>query len=75
VVALCDSALSPLADLAWSTFVVRAQGAARSTATSARSRWRTPSCRRGGRRLQRPATERLDGIEAAWREFGSLIGE
>ena len=75
VVALCDSALSPLADLAWSTFVVRAQGAGpfdSHVGTLALTNALVAAAAAG---LQRPATERLDGIEAAWREFGSLIGE
>jgi DNA-binding MurR/RpiR family transcriptional regulator len=75
VVALCDSALSPLADLAWSTFVVRAQGAGpfdSHVGTLALANALVSAAAAG---LQRPATERLDGIEAAWREFGSLIGE
>ena len=75
VVALCDGALSPLADLAWSTFVVRAQGAGpfdSHVGTLALANALVSAAAAG---LQRPATERLDGIEAAWREFGSLIGE
>ena len=75
IVALCDGALSPLADLAWSTFVVRAQGAGpfdSHVGTLALANALVSAAAAG---LQRPATERLDGIEAAWREFGSLIGE
>ncbi|HEY1279440.1 MAG TPA: MurR/RpiR family transcriptional regulator [Acidimicrobiales bacterium] len=75
VVALCDGALSPLADLAWSTFVVRAQGAGpfdSHVGTLALANALVSAAAAG---LQRSATERLDGIEAAWREFGSLIGE
>jgi DNA-binding MurR/RpiR family transcriptional regulator len=75
VVALCDSALSPLADLAWCTFVVRAEAAGPfdshigSLAIANALVAGAAACR------QAPATDRLDGIEAAWRQYGALIDE
>jgi DNA-binding MurR/RpiR family transcriptional regulator len=73
VIALCDSALSPLADLAWCTFVVRAEAAGPfdshvgSLALANALLAGAAACRRA------PATDRLDGIEAAWRQYGALI--
>jgi DNA-binding MurR/RpiR family transcriptional regulator len=75
VVALCDSALSPLADLAWCTFVVRAEGAGpfdSHVGTLAIANALVSGAAAG---LRRSATSRLDGIEAAWRGYGALIDE
>jgi DNA-binding MurR/RpiR family transcriptional regulator len=75
VVAVCDSALSPLADDAWASFVVRAEGVgpfdshvgtlALTNALAAA----VAACRRT------TAADRLDRIEAAWRGLDALIEE
>jgi DNA-binding MurR/RpiR family transcriptional regulator len=75
VLALCDSALSPLADLARWTFVVRAEGAGPFDSHVGTLALANALVTAAATSLQRPATQRLDGIEAAWRAFGSLLDE
>jgi len=75
IVALCDSALSPLADLAWCTFVVRAQAAGPFDSHVGTLALTNALLAGAAARLRRPASDRLDGIETAWREYGALIEE
>jgi DNA-binding MurR/RpiR family transcriptional regulator len=75
VVALCDSSLSPLADLAWNTFVVRAEGAGPFDSHVGTLAIANALVTGAAAALRPAATERLDGIEAAWRHFGALIDE
>jgi DNA-binding MurR/RpiR family transcriptional regulator len=73
VVALCDSALSPLADLATAAFVVRAGGIGPFDSHVGSLALVNALVAAVAARLRRPATERLDRIEAAWRDLGALI--
>ncbi len=75
VVALCDSALSPLADLAWSTFVVRAESAGPFDSHIGTVALINALMAGAAARRQQPAADRLDSIETAWREYGALFDE
>ena len=75
VVALCDSALSPLADLAWCTFVVRAESAGPFDSHIGTVALTNALVAGAAAHRQQPATHRLDGIEEAWRQYGALLDE
>jgi len=75
VLALCDSALSPLADLAWCTFVVRAESAGPFDSHVGSVALINALMAGAAAHRQQPATDRLDGIEAAWRQYGALLDE
>ena len=73
--ALCDSALSPLADLAWCTFVVRAESAGPFDSHVGTVALINALMAGAAARRQRPSADRLDGIETAWRQYGALFDE
>ncbi len=75
ILALCDSALSPLADLAWCTFVVRAESAGPFDSHVGTVALTNALMAGAAAHRQQPATDRLDGIEAAWRQYGALLDE
>jgi DNA-binding MurR/RpiR family transcriptional regulator len=75
IVALCDSALSPLADVAWTTFVVRAEGVGPFDSHVGTLALVNALVAGVAARLRGTAVERLDRIEAAWRQLGALIEE
>ena len=75
VVALCDSALSPLADDAWCTFVVRAEGAGPFDSHVGTLALVNALIAGAAVRLQHSAALRLDGIEQAWGDYQALIDE
>jgi len=75
IVALCDSALSPLADLAWCTFVVRAESAGPFDSHVGTVALINALMAGAAARRQRPSADRLDGIETAWRQYGALFDE
>jgi DNA-binding MurR/RpiR family transcriptional regulator len=75
IVALCDSALSPLADLAWCTFVVRAESAGPFDSHVGTVALINALMAGAAARRQQPSADRLDGIETAWREYGALFDE
>ena len=66
---------SPLADLAWCTFVVRAESAGPFDSHVGTVALINALIAGAAARRQQPATDRLDGIEAAWREYGALFDE
>jgi DNA-binding MurR/RpiR family transcriptional regulator len=73
VIALTDSTLSPLADLADTTFVVQAQGTGPFDSQVGTLALMNSVVAGVAARVQAKATARLDRIEAAWRDAGSLI--
>jgi DNA-binding MurR/RpiR family transcriptional regulator len=73
VIALTDSLLSPLADLAAVRFVVRADGTGPFDSHVGILALANTLVAGAAARLQPTATERLDRIEAAWRESGALV--
>jgi len=73
VVALTDSALSPLADLADATFVIAAQGAGPFDSHVGTLALVNALVAGLAAKVQTSATARLDRIEDAWRAAGSLV--
>jgi DNA-binding MurR/RpiR family transcriptional regulator len=73
IVALSDSALSPLADLAWQTFVVRAEGAGPFDSHVGTLAMANALVTGVAARLRHSAVRRLDRIEAAWHQSGALL--
>ena len=68
VIAVTDSSLSPLADHADATFVVRADGAGPFDSHTGTIAVLNLLLAAVATRLRRTATDRLDRIEAAWQE-------
>lgn len=75
VLALSDSALSPLADLADTTFVVHADGAGPFDSHVATLALASALVTGVAGELRTSATTRLDRIEAAWRTAGALVDD
>jgi DNA-binding MurR/RpiR family transcriptional regulator len=73
LIALTDSALSPLAALADATFTVSAVGAGPFDSHVATLALMNALVTAVADRLRSSATDRLDRIEAAWRNTGALI--
>jgi DNA-binding MurR/RpiR family transcriptional regulator len=73
LIALTDSALSPLAALADATFTVSAVGAGPFDSHVATLALMNALVTAVADRLRSTATDRLDRIEAAWRNTGALI--
>ena len=73
LVALTDSTLSPLAELADATFVIQAQGTGPFDSQVGTLALVNALVAGVAVRVQASATTRLDRIEAAWRDAGSLV--
>jgi DNA-binding MurR/RpiR family transcriptional regulator len=73
IVALTDSALSPLADLADETFVVAAEGSGPFDSHVGMLAVANALVAGVAARLRRTASRRLDRVEAAWRDAGALV--
>jgi DNA-binding MurR/RpiR family transcriptional regulator len=73
VVALTDSPLSPLAALAEVTFTVTAEGAGPFDSHVGTLALANALVTGVAERLRRPATDRLDQVEAAWQTAGTLV--
>lgn len=73
LVALTDSTLSPLAELADATFVIQAQGTGPFDSQVGTLALTNTLVAGVAARVQATATTRLDRIEAAWRDAGSLV--
>lgn len=73
LVALTDSTLSPLAELADATFVIQAQGTGPFDSQVGTLALANTLVAAVAARVQATATTRLDRIEAAWRDAGSLV--
>jgi DNA-binding MurR/RpiR family transcriptional regulator len=73
IIALTDSLLSPLADLATVRFVVRAEGAGPFDSHVGTLALGNTLVAGTSARLQTTATARLDRIEVAWRTAGALV--
>lgn len=72
VVALTDSRLSPLARQAEVAFVVAAEGAGPFDSHVGTLALVNALATGVARKLRRPATDRLDRVEAAWQTAGAL---
>jgi DNA-binding MurR/RpiR family transcriptional regulator len=73
VVAVTDSALSPLADAASAAFAVAAEGAGPFDSHVGMLALTNALVTAVAARLRASATTRLDRVEAAWRETGALV--
>jgi DNA-binding MurR/RpiR family transcriptional regulator len=72
VIAISDSALSPLASWATTTFAVSADGAGPFDSHVGALAVANALCSGVARRLKAGATRRLDAVERAWRDAGVL---
>jgi DNA-binding MurR/RpiR family transcriptional regulator len=73
LVALTDSPLSPLAALAEVAFTVTAEGAGPFDSHVGTLALANALVTGVAERLRRPATDRLDAVEAAWQRAGTLV--